>query len=221
MRGIGASAVSARASHGLQKSLERLRAQRSAPPVTSGSKARSSTRSVVNGGSATSRYEARERDVLLLVKGRRLVEARRSSSRERRVLYEGTAGPFRISVRAGCATHLTTEGTPDRESVRLSRGPRGTGLGGLRVTEHGFAKATRAPNDRGGGDRGVRDGRVVRARGKKTPPRPRFARSSKWESRCEPRLSPASFASGGPSCPVLAEWVSGPSQREREKRRFA
>jgi hypothetical protein len=49
-----ASAVSARASHGLQKSLGRLRAQRSAPPVRSGSKAWFSTTERVNGGSATS-----------------------------------------------------------------------------------------------------------------------------------------------------------------------
>jgi len=45
MQGTDALAVSARASHVLQKSVERLRAQRSAPPVTSRSKACSPTRS--------------------------------------------------------------------------------------------------------------------------------------------------------------------------------
>jgi len=52
-------------------------------------------------------------------------------------------------------------------------------------------------------------------------PRVSLARPSKWGSRCEPRLSPASFASGGPSYPVPASRVLGPVKQEREERRFA
>jgi len=51
-------------------------------------------------------------------------------------------------------------------------------------------------------------------------PRVTLVRSSKWGSRCEPRFSPASFASGGPSCPVPAPQVSGRAKREREKWTF-
>jgi len=52
-------------------------------------------------------------------------------------------------------------------------------------------------------------------------PRVALARPSKWGSRCEPRLSPASFASGGPSYPVPAPRVLGLVKQEREERRFA
>jgi len=47
------------------------------------------------------------------------------------------------------------EDTPDRECARLSRGPRGTGLGDLRATVWTAGKAAHA-NELGGGDRGVR-----------------------------------------------------------------
>jgi hypothetical protein len=113
-------------------------------------------------------YRARERKVLLLVKGRRLVEARRSSSRERRVLGKGTTGSFALTVRAGRVARLAAEGTSDRESARLSQGPRGTDLGGLRATAGDRDNAARA-YEREGGDRGARDGHCGRDRGNTTP----------------------------------------------------
>jgi len=51
-------------------------------------------------------------------------------------------------------------------------------------------------------------------------PRVTLVRSSKWGSRCEPRFSPVSFASGGPSCPVPVPQVSGRAKRQREKWTF-
>jgi len=91
MRGIGELAVSARVSHCLQKSVERLRAQRSAPPVEERSKASPLTERV-NGGSATKKHSARKRTAFLAVKRSRLFEVRRSSSRERRSNEQGVAG---------------------------------------------------------------------------------------------------------------------------------
>jgi len=61
---------------------------------------------------------------------------------------------------------------------------------------------------------------AVARRGRKRPRVP-FARPLKWGSRCEPRLPPASFASGGPSCLMSAPQVLGLVEEEREKRRFA
>jgi len=48
-------------------------------------------------------------------------------------------------------------------------------------------------------------------------PRVALARPSKWGSRCEPRLPPASFASGGPSYPVPAARVFGLVSRSAKK----
>jgi len=68
-----------------------------------------------------------------------------------------------------CASRQTMEGTSDRECVRLSRGPRGTDLGGLRD------ESDRSLVDHagllGGGDRGARGGRSFGPRGKRTPAR--------------------------------------------------
>jgi len=111
------------------------------------------------------------------------------------------------------------EGTSDRESARLSQGPQGTGLGGLRVTAWDSPKATpyqRARRRRQGCQRRP----FTVAHGGRKRPRVTLVRSSKWGSRCEPRFSPASFASGGPSCPVPAPQVSGRAKREREKWTF-
>jgi len=124
-------------------------------------------RSVVNGGSATSKLRARERRVSLLVKGRRLVGVRRSSSRERCAIDQGTSVRPYFGA-GGLDGRLAMEGTSDRESARLSQGPRGTGLGGLRAEAGGRENAA-SRRERGGGDRGVRDGHCDRDRGKTTP----------------------------------------------------
>jgi hypothetical protein len=141
------------------------------------------------------------------VKRSRLVEERRSSSRERRNHRSRRCRFARISMRAGCAASLATEGTSDRESARLSQGPRGTDLGGLR--ESAWESATAALRDElGGGDRGVRSGQRDDAVGKTTPrmqrslgrrsgyrvvnrdaPRPRSHRMAR-ATRCPFRASP-------------------------------
>jgi len=84
-------AVSALASHVLQKSVERLRAQRSASSVPSGSKACPICEARERGLSHK-HSRARKRGRLLLVKGGRFVGARRSTSRERRATDEGVVG---------------------------------------------------------------------------------------------------------------------------------
>jgi len=95
---------------------------------------------------------------------------------------------------------LPVEDTLDRRSARLSRGPRGTGLGGLRATVWELPSGARA-YEPGGGDRGVRGGRCRSLRGGRKRHRARIARSPKWEARREARFSPVSFASGGPEPP--------------------
>jgi hypothetical protein len=111
------------------------------------------------------------------------------------------------------------EGTLDRECARLSRGPRGTGLGGLRAT---------AWEPRNGGPR-LRERRrrqgcqrrtdSTRARGKKTPSRT-IDRAPKWETRREARFSPVSLASGGPEPPgaCSARLRTGEAAREEDVR---
>jgi hypothetical protein len=93
------------------------------------------------------------------------------------------------------------EDSLDRECARLSRGARGTGLGGLRATA--LAHLTREPANRepGGGDRGARGDRHCHARRKKTPSRASSGRAPKWETRREARFPPASFRIGGPELP--------------------
>jgi len=115
--------------------------------------------------------------------------------------------------------HPAMEGTSDRESARLSQGPRGTDLGGLRVTARDSPKAT--PHQRARRRRqGCQRRSFTAAHEGRKRPRVTLVRSSKWGSRCEPRFSPASFAPGGPSCPVPAPQVSGRAKREREKWTF-
>jgi len=77
----------------------------------------------------------------------------------------------RTLVRAGCAVPLATEGTSDRESARLSQGPRGTGLGGFEAKATMIATARLRAHERRGGDRGARDGHCDRARGEIKPSR--------------------------------------------------
>jgi len=98
------------------------------------------------------------------------------------------------------------EDTLDWRSARLSRGPRGTGLGGLRATAWELPSGAHT-YEHGGGDRGVRGERHrSHAAGRKRP-RVAIVRSPKWETRREARFSPVSFASGGPE-PPFARFVS-------------
>jgi len=111
------------------------------------------------------------------------------------------------------------EGTLDRECARLSRGPRGTGLGGLRAT------AWEPPNNGPGlRERRRRQGcqrrtDSTRARGKKTPSRT-IDRALKWETRREARFSPVSSAPGGPEPPgaCSARLRTGEAAREEDVR---
>jgi len=88
------------------------------------------------------------------------------------------------------------EGTLDRRSARLSRGTRGTDLGGLRATELGMASAPNAMRTREA-TRVSEAAESNRVPGKKTPPRASRP-PPKWEARREARFSPVSFASHGP-----------------------
>jgi hypothetical protein len=90
-----------------------------------------------------------------VAKGGRFIEARRSSSRERRAIGERYAVSFVLRRGRGACNALSMEDSPDRECARLSRGPRGTDLGGLRATARACQKAARV-HELGGGDRGVR-----------------------------------------------------------------
>jgi hypothetical protein len=113
------------------------------PRQSGGSKARAFARVRVNGGLATGgRTRARER------MGRWGREGGGASGLgdPHHVSAEGStraAWLARTPVRATRATQLPMEGTSDRESARLSRGSRGTGLGFLRARARG--EATEVP----------------------------------------------------------------------------
>ena len=179
----------------LQKSAERPRAQRSASPVAVGSKA-----CTLHGAREREpdhrRRSARERRRPRVAKGGRFREPRRSSSRERRESRRTTW--FRSCSGANGMRVVTAEGRHlGRGCVRLSRGPRGTGLGGLRAT--GWDPPRRPPHPRARRRRQGCQRRTdsARRRGKRTPP-PALDRAPKWETRREARFPPVSFAAEGP-----------------------
>jgi hypothetical protein len=124
----------------LQKSVGRLRAQRSAPSAANGSKARSKQEAGGRGPSHEWKHPARKRRDLKRAsvegrtrrKGDGSFERRQSSSRERRISTKAPRS-VRASARAASEKLLTMEGISGRRSARLSRGPRGTDLGGLRA----------------------------------------------------------------------------------------
>jgi hypothetical protein len=105
------------------------------------------------------------------------------------------------------------EGTLGRECARLSRGLRGTGLGGLRATA--WARPhSRARRRRQGCQRRTDS---IRTRGKRTPSRA-IRRTPKWEPPREARFPPVSFASGGPEPPDACLPVSGRASSTRSRR---
>jgi hypothetical protein len=85
----------------------------------------------VNGSLTTSVAQARKRRGPLAANGGRIIEARRSSSRERRPFDESNAVSLALRRGRDARSLLPAEDTLDRQSARLSRGPRGAGLGGL------------------------------------------------------------------------------------------
>jgi len=83
--------------------------------------------------------------------------------------------------------------------------PPGYGTGNIRASE----PAPTVRRRRQGCQRWL----LERARWKTTPPRRDRTQSPKWEPRRETRFSPVSFASGGPSLPVLFPRVFGRDER--------
>lgn len=162
----------------MQKSTERLRAQRSTRSAADGSEARSPF------PSACEREPALERK-RIEGKGGRFFEGRRSSSYERR--NEKNASRITLGLRAGAGSCVATVG--ERDSRSRTRMPftrhRGNGLGVLRSST--LERATRV-SEAQGNDCG---------RGKTTPPTA-SPRAWKREARREAQFSPASFASIGP-----------------------
>jgi len=126
-------------------------------------------------------------------------------------------GFVRASVRAGCAWRLTMEGTLDRECARLSRGLRGTGLGGLRITAWD-PRPKRAPRaEPGGGDKGVRGERNRLAHEGRERPRMR-ATGRRSGKRAVKRGSPRSrLQRAAPSLPLPASRVSGRAKQHAKK----
>jgi hypothetical protein len=79
-----------------------------------------------------------------VAKGGWFIGARRSSSRERRAIGERDAVSLVLRRGRGVRDALSMEDSPDRECARLSRGPRGTDLGGLRATTRACQEKQRA-----------------------------------------------------------------------------
>jgi len=166
-RGIDAPAVGARASSSLQKSAERPRAQRSASPRSVGSKSPRRSTERVNGSLTThglTRASAGARARRMGGGPSVCGDPHHVSAAER----GRSRGFVRASARAGCARWMPAEGTLDRGSARLSRGSRGTDLGGLRVTARHSPEGDPPPR-RGGGDRVSEVIAIELARGSTTP----------------------------------------------------
>jgi len=150
---------------------------------------------------------ARKRKNPRVVKGGRFVEARRSSSRERRAIDEGDVGPFAFRcvsgsrVAAAGGRHLGSgKRTP------FTRPPRNRSW---RPPSHSEGSHQRPALTSSEEATGVSEAVVTDSAAEENALARSPVRSPKWESRRETRLSPASFASGGPSLPVPASRVLG------------
>jgi hypothetical protein len=122
----------------------------------------------VNGDSATTERGARERKASVAAKGRRLVEARRSSSRERRCHYQGIAGT--VALRCGRAVRVAHDGRHLGSGKRtpFTRPPRNRSR---RPTSARVEPATAGPRPRNSAEAtGVSEIALKRRRGKKMPP---------------------------------------------------
>jgi len=105
------------------------------------------TKERVNGSLTIGVARARKRKGPSMAKGGRVTEARRSSSRERRVPGEGSAVSFVLRHEPNVRARLSVEGTLDRQSARLSRGPRRIDLGGLCACRVERKKSVRAQSN--------------------------------------------------------------------------
>jgi len=172
----------------------------------------------VNGNLTTLGAQARKRRRPRAAKGGRFFEARRSSSRERRRDRRKLRGFVRAPARARCAQRLPMEVSLGRECARLSRGPRGTGLGGLRAKVQG-TRLTRQPaptspeeatRESEANVSFTRDGRKRRHASS--------VRAPKWEARREARFSPVSSSHRkAPSRPVPSSDAFGRSKERVEE----
>jgi hypothetical protein len=151
----------------------------------------------------------------------RSLEARRSSSRERRCDRGGRRGFVRASARAGCAWRLPMEDSLDRECARLSRGPRGTGLGGLRAKASDSPQRQPAPTSPEEATGEPEANGLLRARRKKTPSRV-VGNGRRSGKRAVKRGSPQShLVSGGPEPPGTLLRASSDGRRSTPEKTLA
>jgi len=202
----------------LQKSVERLRAQRSASSVPSGSKARTVCEARERGLSQR-QCPARKRERLLLVKGGRFLGARRSTSRERRAIEEGVVGSF--AFRCGRVARGSYRGKASRigEAHAFHEAPAEPVLAAF---EPQRGPSLRDPRSRARRRRQRCQRQAFgRARRKKTPPRKRTS-GCRSGSRAVKRDSPQPRSHrAAPSFPVPFPRVFGRAGRGAKRRRFA
>jgi len=202
----------------LQKPVERLRAQRSAPSVSSGSKA-CAVYGARGRGLSHERSRTRKRECPLLVKGGRFIEARRSSSRERRAIDVGFVGSS--AFRCG----RVARGSYRRKASRIGEAHafhEAPAKPVLAASEPQRGNRIRDPGSRARRRRqGCQRQAFGRARRNKTPPRsaPYGCRSG---SLAVKRDSPQpQHASGGPEPPGAFPARLRTGREARERRRFA
>jgi len=158
---------------GLQKSVGRLRAQRSAPSAANGSKARS--KQEAGGRGPSHEWKAASAKAV----GDRKRASAEGRTRRKEVDSSRGGDPHHVSATtrrsvrgrsrfgAGAAADvLAMEGISGRRSARPSRGPRGTDLGGLRASRIDRTRDSKS-DLHGGGDRDARGGRTRSTRGRK------------------------------------------------------
>jgi hypothetical protein len=175
--------------------------------------AQRSVRSVPRGSKAPAVHEARERGLshkqprarkrkgLFLVKGRRFVGARRSTSRERRATNEGVVGSLASRCERVARRSYRPKASRTGEAHAFHEAPAEPVLAASEPMRRSRSRV--CAYEPGGGDRDAK-GRRSGARGGRKRRRVARQRLPKWEPRRESRLSPASFASGGPELPGVS-----------------
>jgi len=132
-----------------------------------------------------------------VAKGGRIIGARRSSSRERRVFVEGCAVSF-VLRRGRDARRVCRWKAPWVGKAHAFHEAPAEPILAASEQASGIRRKANSGARHGGGDRGVRGGRSSISHGGRKRLRVSIVRSPKWESRREARFSPASFRIGRP-----------------------
>jgi len=157
-----------------------------------------------------------------VAKGGRIIGARRSSSRERRVFGEGCAVSFVLRRGRGARRVCRRKAPWIGKAHAFHEAPAEPVLAASEQTP-GDSKKSEARRTARRRRQGCQRRSVSSSHGGRKRPRVNIDRSPKWESRREARFSPASFASDGPeptgACPARLRTSGGAREKRRSRER--